>query len=61
MALYRQDWQLKESKEFIENMDPLDKIHIDYYVKHLQNIIDKRDKELEEYREVFKGLRKLLG
>lgn len=66
MALYRPNPALERGKKSFErlaageDLNVEDKANITYYVYYLKSQIDSKDKKLEEYRDFFKMLDKLL-
>lgn len=61
MALYRPDYELKEAKDIIDNLDDSKENKlIKYYIKNKEDYINKQNERLKEYQDFFNKLDHLL-
>lgn len=52
---------LLKAKQYVKDMpESLEKFHVDYVIKNLEDRLNEKEQKLQEYREFFKTLGKLL-
>ena len=61
MTLYRPDYKLEKAKNLIDNLDNSEENElIKYYIQKKDDYIEKQNKRLKEYQEVFDKMGKFL-
>ncbi len=61
MAIYRPDYKLEKAKKLIDSLDKSEENElIKYYIQKKDEWIEKQNKMLEEYQEVFDKMGKFL-
>ena len=59
--LVKPDHTLIKAKQYVKDMpESLEKFHVDYVIKNLEDRLNEKEQKLQEYREFFKTLGKLL-